>query len=47
VLKSKPSDAAFRNDLSKKAADALKSGGTDVVGSSFKKATVQVTAGGN
>jgi len=47
VLKSKPSDGAFRNDLAKKAADALKSGGTDVVGSSYKKAKVAVTAGGN
>ena len=47
VLKSKPSDAAFRNDLAKKASDALKSSGTDVVEASYKKAKVAVTAGGN
>jgi len=47
VLKSKPSDAAYRNDLAKKAADALKSSGADVVGASYKKAKVAVTAGGN
>jgi NitT/TauT family transport system substrate-binding protein len=47
VLKSKPSDAAFRNDLAKKAADALKSSGADVMGASYKKAKVAVTAGGN
>jgi len=47
VLKSKPADAAFRTDLAKKAADALKAAGSDVNGASFKKATVQVTAGGN
>jgi len=47
VLKNKPADAAFRTDLAKKAADALKGAGSDVNGTSFKKATVQVTAGGN
>src|SRR3989442_2496559 len=47
VLKSKPADAAFRTDLAKKAADALKSASADINGSSFKKATVQVTPGGN
>ena len=47
VLKSKPSDGAFRNDLAKKAADALKSSNTDIVGASYKKAKVAVTAGGN
>ena len=47
VLKSKPADAAFRTDLAKKAADALKSAGADINGSGFKKATVQVTPGGN
>ena len=47
VLKSKPADGAFRMDLAKKAADALKASGADINGSSFKKATVQVTAGGN
>ena len=47
VLKSKPTDAAFRTDLAKKAADALKSQGQDVNGTGFKKATVQVTPGGN
>jgi len=47
VLKNKPADAAFRTDLAKKAADALKAAGADVNGASFKKATVQVTAGGN
>jgi NitT/TauT family transport system substrate-binding protein len=47
VLKSKPSEGAYRNDLAKKAADALKSGNTDVVGASYKKANVTVTAGGN
>jgi len=46
-LKNKPADAAFRTDLAKKAADALKGAGSDVNGTSFKKATVQVTAGGN
>ena len=47
VLKSKPTDGAFRTDLAKKAVDALKAQGADVTGSSFKKAVVQVTAGGN
>jgi NitT/TauT family transport system substrate-binding protein len=47
VLKSKPADAAFRTDLAKKAADALKASGADINGTGFKKATVQVTAGGN
>ena len=47
VLKSKPTDGAFRTDLAKKASDALKSANVDITGTSFKKATVQVTAGGN
>jgi hypothetical protein len=47
VLKNKPTDGAFRIDLAKKAADALKGSGADINGSSYKKATVQVTAGGN
>jgi NitT/TauT family transport system substrate-binding protein len=47
VLKSKPADAAFRTDLAKKAADALKGQGSDINGSSFKKAVVEVTPGGN
>jgi hypothetical protein len=47
VLKNKPTDGAYRTDLAKKAADALKSGGADIAGASFKKATVQVTPGGN
>jgi len=47
VLKNKPTDGAYRTDLAKKAADALKASGADVTGASFKKATVQVTAGGN
>jgi NitT/TauT family transport system substrate-binding protein len=47
VLKSKPADAAFRTDLAKKAADALKAQGADITGSSFKKAVVEVTPGGN
>jgi NitT/TauT family transport system substrate-binding protein len=47
VLKSKPADAAFRTDLAKKAADALKATGADINGASYKKATVQVTPGGN
>src|SRR5438552_1397776 len=47
VLKNKPADAAFRTDLAKKAADALKAAGADVNGASFKQATGQVTAGGN
>src|SRR5229473_4431154 len=47
VLKSKPNDSAYRNDLAKKAADALKSSNMDVVGASYKKAKVAVTAGGN
>jgi NitT/TauT family transport system substrate-binding protein len=46
VLKSKPNDAAFRNDLAKKAADALKSSGADVIGASYKKAKVAVSPGG-
>jgi NitT/TauT family transport system substrate-binding protein len=47
VLKSKPTDGAFRTDLAKKAADALKAQGADITGSSFKKAVVAVTPGGN
>jgi len=47
VLKAKPTAGAFRTDLAKKASDALKAAGADVNGASFKKATVQVTAGGN
>jgi NitT/TauT family transport system substrate-binding protein len=47
VLKSKPTDGASRTDLAKKAADNLKAQGTDITGSSFKKAVVQVTPGGN
>jgi NitT/TauT family transport system substrate-binding protein len=47
VLKSKPNEGAFRNDLAKKAADALKSSGADVIGASYKKAKVAVTPGGN
>lgn len=47
VLKAKPSDGAFRTDIAKKAADALKASGTDVVGASYKKAKVEVTPGGN
>ena len=47
VLKNKPTDGAFRTDLAKKAADALKASGADINGSGYKKATVQVTAGGN
>jgi NitT/TauT family transport system substrate-binding protein len=47
VLKNKPTDGAYRTDLAKKAADALKSSGADINGTSFKKATVQVTPGGN
>jgi len=47
VLKAKPTDGAFRTDLAKKAADALKAQGTDINGSSFKKAVVEVTPGGN
>jgi NitT/TauT family transport system substrate-binding protein len=47
VLKAKPADAAFRTDLAKKAADALKAQSADINGSSFKKAVVEVTPGGN
>jgi NitT/TauT family transport system substrate-binding protein len=47
VLKKNPTDGAYRTDLAKKAADALKSSGADITGTGFKKATVQVTAGGN
>jgi hypothetical protein len=47
VLNSKPADAATRTDLAKKAADVLKASGTDINGANFKKATVQVEAGGN
>lgn len=47
IFKKKPDDGAVRTDLAKKAADALKSAGADVVGGSFKKQTVQVTPGGN
>ena len=47
ILKKNPDAAATRTDLAKKAADALKAAGTDVVGSGYKKQTVQVTPGGN
>jgi len=47
ILKSAPSGTPFRTDLAKKAADALKGQGVDINGGNFKKATVEVTAGGN
>jgi NitT/TauT family transport system substrate-binding protein len=47
ILKSAPSSSAFRSDLAKKAADALKGQNVDINGSGFKKAVVEVTAGGN
>ena len=47
ILKGNPAGTPYRTDLAKKAADALKSSGTDINGASYKKATVQVTAGGN
>ncbi len=47
ILSKKPDEAAVRADLAKKAADALKAQGVDVVGSGYKKQTVQVTPGGN
>jgi len=47
ILKSAPSSSAFRSDLAKKAADALKAQNVDINGSGFKKAVVEVTAGGN
>jgi NitT/TauT family transport system substrate-binding protein len=47
ILKGNPAGTPYRTDLAKKATDALKSAGTDINGASYKKATVQVTAGGN
>jgi NitT/TauT family transport system substrate-binding protein len=47
ILKGNPAGTPYRTDLAKKASDALKSSGSDINGASFKKATVQVTAGGN
>src|SRR5438477_12429806 len=47
VLKNKPTAGAFRHGLAKKARDSLKASGADINGASFKKATVQVTPGGN
>jgi NitT/TauT family transport system substrate-binding protein len=46
VLKSQPTDGAFRTDLNQKALDALGTG-VDTKGASFKKATVTLAAGGN
>ena len=45
VLKAAPADGAYRNDLAKKALDALPAG-TDVNGASFKPATITLTEGG-
>ncbi|TMG41942.1 MAG: ABC transporter substrate-binding protein [Chloroflexi bacterium] len=47
ILKGAPSGTPYRTDLAKKAADALKGQGVDINGASFKKAVVEVTAGGN
>ena len=47
ILKGPPSGTPFRTDLAKKAADALKAQNVDITGAGFKKATVEVTPGGN
>ena len=47
ILKAAPSGTAFRTDLAKQAADALKGQSVDITGAGFKKATVEVTPGGN
>jgi NitT/TauT family transport system substrate-binding protein len=47
ILKGNPAGTPYRTDLAKKASDALKSSGTDINGASYKKAVVEVTAGGN
>jgi NitT/TauT family transport system substrate-binding protein len=46
VLKKKPDGTAYTNEYMRKAIDQAKAAGVDVNGSSFKPATVTVTAGG-
>jgi NitT/TauT family transport system substrate-binding protein len=46
VIKKKATAAAYRSDLAKKAVAALKKQGVDVYGKNWKKATVQLRAGG-
>jgi NitT/TauT family transport system substrate-binding protein len=47
VLKSPPSEGAFRTDLAQKALQALGTGAGDTKGDSFTKATVTLAEGGN
>ena len=46
VISKPPSSDAYRTDLAEAAVKALKAEGVDVVGSSYQKQQVQVTAGG-
>lgn len=47
VLKGAPDAAAYRDDLAKKAAAALKAAGLDVTGAGYTPKTVEITEGGN
>ena len=47
ILNAAPDAGAYRDDLAKQAADAMKAAGLDVTGSGYTPKQVQVTEGGN